>query len=111
MNDLWMTFAILVIVQVFFQYYCQPRSWLDNRKEHGLMSSSMIKHSVVQGLVGCCVLAWVTLDVWSLVSLFFLLTLSHWLIDAMVYLMGFRVRGLLIAQALHCIWLLSSPIC
>ncbi len=106
MNDLWMTFAILVIVQVFFQYYCQPRSWLENRQEYGLMSSSLIKHSVVQGIAGCCVLAWVTLDVWSLVSLFFLLALSHWLIDALVYLMGFRVRVLLIAQALHCIILL-----
>ena len=33
MNDLWMTFATLVMVQVFFQHYCQPRSWLENRKK------------------------------------------------------------------------------
>jgi len=103
MNDLWMTFAALVIVQVLFQYYCQPNSWLENREERGLRSLSLIKHSVLQGIVGCCVLAWITLDAWSLVSLFFLLALSHWLVDAMVYLMGFRVRALLLAQALHSI--------
>ncbi|WP_435277098.1 DUF3307 domain-containing protein [Psychrobium sp. nBUS_13] len=110
MNDLWMTFAALVIAQVFFQYYCQPSRWLENRKERGLMSLSLIKHSLVQGIVGCCVLAWVTLDAGSLISLFLLLALSHWVIDAMVYLMGFRVRVLLVAQALHSIILLLLAI-
>lgn len=110
MNDLWMTLAALLIAQVFFQYYCQPSRWLENRKERGLMSLSLIKHSLVQGIVGCCVLAWVTLDAGSLISLFLLLALSHWVIDAMVYLLGFRVRALVAGQVLHSIILLLLAI-
>ncbi|MCG7531646.1 DUF3307 domain-containing protein [Psychrobium sp. MM17-31] len=103
MDKLWLTFGGLMIMQIFVQFYCQPRQWREEQTRRGIKSLALVKYSIAQAVFASVVILFVTQDLQSILTLVIVLSISHWLIGCILLLSRNKVRVLLITQALQCL--------
>lgn len=91
----------LIIAHVIIDFYCQPLAWVNDKVRLGWQSPKLVLHVLLHSISAVVVMAFFTLDVWSLLILFVLVGVSHWAIDVMKVLLGSKVRYLVLDQVLH----------
>lgn len=98
MNDIDPSVILLqlLIAHVIVDFFIQPRSWIDDRRNLGWFSRKLYYHSILAGIVPFVLLG--SLDNWPLVPVF---ALTHLIIDGAKSRFEDSAGVFIIDQALH----------
>ncbi|KFZ38798.1 hypothetical protein HR45_05165 [Shewanella mangrovi] len=95
-----MLFTSLIILHILGDFYFQPNSWVKDKNKNHISSLKLINHAVIQAIMSCIPILYVTTYWKTILCTFFIVGITHWAIDILkTYKNG--LRYLVVDQILH----------
>ena len=101
MTELIFLIFALLTVHIIGDFWLQPNKWVEYKNQHKHRSSALFFHALVQGSLAVLPILFVTTDFKSLLSIFLIVGVSHWLIDLWKAHQNIRSRFFVLDQLLH----------
>jgi len=97
----------LIAAHIIIDFYCQPKSWVENKKLKKYKSFKLVIHSILHAITACIPVLFLTQNIYSIACVVLIVGISHWAIDlAKVYMeeeTSYNLRLFFVDQTLHII--------
>ncbi len=101
MTELIFLIFALLTVHIIGDFWLQPNQWVECKNQHKHRSPALFFHALIQGSLAVLPILFVTSDFKSLLSIFLIVGVSHWLIDLWKTHQNIRSRFFVLDQLLH----------
>jgi hypothetical protein len=101
MTELIFLIFALLTVHIIGDFWLQPNQWVECKNQHKHRSPALFFHALIQGSLAVLPILFVTSDFKSLLSIFLIVGVSHWLIDLWKTHQNIRSRFFVLDQMLH----------